>query len=314
MAAKANVAFVFPGQGSQSVGMGKDLFDQFPAAKQVFQEADDALGFAISELCFSGPESELKLTQNTQPAILTTSIAALRVIETETALRPRWVAGHSLGEYSALVCAGALEFRDAVKIVRERGRMMQDAVPPDVGAMGVLLGLEMAAVRALCAEASNGEVVEPANYNGGGQIVIAGHKAAVARAMSLAKSRGVKKVLDIPVSAPFHCRLMAPAGEGLKNVLAAVAIKPFTAAVISNVEADVNSDPGRVKDLLVRQTVSPVRWEESVRKLEESGCERVFEVGPGKVLRGLIKRISPSLELDNFQSAADLTRIVEMQS
>jgi [acyl-carrier-protein] S-malonyltransferase len=192
--------------------------------------------------------------------------------------------------------------------------MMQDAVPPDVGAMGVLLGLEMAAVRALCAEASNGEVVEPANYNGGGQIVIAGHKAAVARAMSLAKSRGVKKVLDIPVSAPFHCRLMAPAGEGLKNVLAAVAIKPFTAAVISNVEADVNSDPGRVKDLLVRQTVSPVRWEESVRKLEESGCERVFEVGPGKVLRGLIKRISPSLELDNFQSAADLTRIVEMQS
>jgi [acyl-carrier-protein] S-malonyltransferase len=192
--------------------------------------------------------------------------------------------------------------------------MMQDAVPPDVGAMGVLLGLEMAAVRALCAEASNGEVVEPANYNGGGQIVIAGHKAAVARAMSLAKSRGVKKVLDIPVSAPFHCRLMAPAGEGLKNVLADVAIKPFTAAVISNVEADVNSDPGRVKDLLVRQTVSPVRWEESVRKLEESGCERVFEVGPGKVLRGLIKRISPSLELDNFQSAADLTRIVEMQS
>jgi len=197
---KPKIAFVFPGQGSQFVGMGKDLFDQFPAAREVFEEADDALGFAISQLCFSGPEADLKLTQNTQPAILTSSIAALRVIQTQSTLKPQWVAGHSLGEYSALVCAGALRFSDAVKIVRERGRMMQDAVPPDVGAMGVLLGLEMNAVRALCADASNGEVVEPANYNGGGQIVIAGHKDAVARAMALAKSRGVKKVLEIPVS------------------------------------------------------------------------------------------------------------------
>ena len=183
--------------------------------------------------------------------------------------------------------------------------MMQDAVPPDLGAMGVLLGLETDAVRTVCADASNGEIVEPANYNGGGQIVIAGHKGAVTRAMTLAKSRGVKKVLEIPVSAPFHCRLMAPAGEGLKNVLGNIPIKPFAAAVISNVEAELNSDPGRVKDLLIRQTVSPVRWEETVRKLEQLGCERIYEVGPGKVLRGLIKRIAPSLELDNFQTAAD---------
>jgi len=294
--------------------MGKDLFDQFPAAKEIYQQADDALGFAISQLCFSGPESDLKLTENTQPAILTTSIAALRVIETETSIRPRWVAGHSLGEYSALVCAGALDFRDAVTIVRERGRMMQEAVPPDLGAMGVLLGLETDAVRTVCADASNGEIVEPANYNGGGQIVIAGHKSAVTRAMTLARSRGVKKVLEIPVSAPFHCRLMAPAGEGLKNVLANVPIKPFAAAVISNVEAEVNSDPERVKDLLIRQTVSPVRWEETVRKLEQLGCERIYEVGPGKVLRGLIKRIAPSLEVDNFQTAADLSRMVEPKS
>ena len=314
MAEKTRIAFVFPGQGSQFVGMAKDLFDQFPAAKQTFQEADDALGFAISELCFSGPESDLKLTQNTQPAILASSIAALRVIESQSTLRPQWVAGHSLGEYSALVCAGALEFSDALKIVRERGRMMQEAVPQEVGAMGVLLGLEVDAVRALCADSSNGEIVEPANYNGAGQIVIAGHRGAVQRAMSLARERGVKKVLEIPVSAPFHCRLMAPAAEGLKKVLADVSIKPFTAAVITNVEAEINSDPARVKDLLIRQTVSPVRWEESVQKLEQLGCERVFEVGPGKVLRGLIKRIAPSLNVDNFQSAVDLPRILAIPS
>lgn len=314
MTEKDNVAFVFPGQGSQYVGMGKDLYDEFPAAKQVFDEADEVLGFSLSALCFSGPEADLKLTQNTQPAILTASIAALRVFESEMAVRPRWVAGHSLGEYSALVCAGALDFRDAVTVVRERGRMMQEAVPAHVGAMGVLLGLDVEAVRALCAEAADGEVVEPANYNGGGQIVIAGHKDAVARAMGLAKSRGAKKVLEIPVSAPFHCRLMAPAGEGLKSVLADVPIRPFTSAVITNVEAAINSDPGRVKDLLVRQTVSPVRWEESVQKLQELGCERLIEVGPGKVLRGLIKRIAPSLEVENFQSVADLARIGSLQS
>jgi [acyl-carrier-protein] S-malonyltransferase len=307
------VAFVFPGQGSQSVGMGKELCEQFNIAREVFQEAEETLGFGLRDLCFSGPESELKLTQNTQPAILTTSIAALRVIESETPLRPDWVAGHSLGEYSALVCVGALEFRDAVRIVRERGRLMQEAVPPDKGGMGVVLGLEQDIVRSICQEASNGEVVAPANYNGGGQVVIAGSKHAVERAIVLAKARGAKKVLDIPVSAPFHCDLMRPAAEGLKQLLDGVMVKPFSIGVITNVEADVNGDFQRVKSLLTEQTVRPVRWEESIRKLDELGCRQVWEVGPGKVLRGLIKRIAPSLEVDNFATPQDLARLATAQ-
>jgi [acyl-carrier-protein] S-malonyltransferase len=306
---KGKIAFVFPGQGSQNVGMGKELCEQFGVAAEVFQEAEEALGFALRDLCFSGPESELKLTENTQPAILTTSIAALRVLESETPLRPDWVAGHSLGEYSALVCVGALEFRDAVRLVRERGRLMQEAVPPDEGGMGVVLGLEQDAVRSICQEASNGEVVSPANYNGGGQVVIAGSKHAVERAIALAKARGAKKVLDLPVSAPFHCDLMRPAAEGLKHLLGDVMVKPFSVGVVTNVEADVNRDFQRVKSLLTKQTVRPVRWEESIRKLDELGCQQVWEVGPGKVLRGLIKRISASLEVENFSNPQDLARI-----
>lgn len=309
MEKKGKVAFVFPGQGSQNVGMGKELCEQFEVAAGVFQEAEDTLGFALRDLCFSGPESELKLTENTQPAILTTSIAALRVLESETPLRPDWVAGHSLGEYSALVCVGALEFRDAVRLVRERGRLMQEAVPPDEGGMGVVLGLEQDAVRSICQEASNGEVVSPANYNGGGQVVIAGSKHAVERAIALAKARGAKKVLDLPVSAPFHCDLMRPAAEGLKQLLGDVMVKPFSVGVVTNVEADVNRDFQRVKSLLTEQTVRPVRWEESIRRLDELGCQQVWEVGPGKVLRGLIKRISASLEVENFSTPQDLARV-----
>ena len=308
MAEKDKVAFVFPGQGSQSVGMGKELYDQFPIAKEVFHEAEECLGFPISELCFSGPESDLKLTENTQPAILTTSIAALRVLQSETSLQPDLVAGHSLGEYSALVCAGALDFCDAVKLVRERGRLMQQAVPPGEGAMGVVLGLEPDTVQSLCAQASNGEIVSPANYNGGGQIVIAGAKNAVARAVAAARAQGAKKVLDIPVSAPFHCDLMKPAAEGLKELLAGIVVKPLAIGVVTNLEAEVNLDHNRVKALLTEQTVRPVRWEESVRKLDALGCHRVWEVGPGKVLRGLIKRISSSLEVENFQTPQDLER------
>jgi [acyl-carrier-protein] S-malonyltransferase len=306
---KGKVAFVFPGQGSQNVGMGKELCEQFEVAAEVFQEAEETLGFALRDLCFSGPESELRLTENTQPAILTTSIAALRVLESETPLRPDWVAGHSLGEYSALVCVGALEFRDAVRLVRERGRLMQEAVPPDEGGMGVVLGLEQDAVRSICQEASNGEVVSPANYNGGGQVVIAGSKHAVERAIALAKARGAKKVLDLPVSAPFHCDLMRPAAEGLKQLLGDVVVKPFSVGVVTNVEADVNRDFQRVKSLLTEQTVRPVRWEESIRRLDELGCQQVWEVGPGKVLRGLIKRISASLEVENFSTPQDLARV-----
>jgi [acyl-carrier-protein] S-malonyltransferase len=303
------IAFVFPGQGSQYVGMGQELSRQFPLAQQVFAEAENALGFSLSELCFNGPEVELKLTENTQPAILTASVAALRVLEAETALRPAFVAGHSLGEYSALVAAGALGFADTVKVVRERGRLMQQAVPTGTGAMAVILGLEVDAVNAICVDAAQGEVVAPANYNGGGQIVIAGKTEAVMRASALAKERGAKRVLDLPVSAPFHCQLMQPAADGLTAVLADVAVRPFTVGVVTNVEAEPNFDAGRVKLLLIKQAVQPVRWEESVRKIAQLGCTRVVEVGPGKVLKGMIKRITPALETENFEAPADLGKI-----
>lgn len=307
--ASSRVAFVFPGQGSQYVGMAKELSAQFDAAREVFAEADDALGFSLSKLCFDGPEADLKLTENTQPAILAASIAALRVIEAETPLRPAFVAGHSLGEYSALVAVGAFNFRDAVRVVRERGRLMQQAVPAGEGAMAVVLGLEMDAVRALCTDASQGEVVSPANFNGGGQVVIAGAKNAVARAMVLAKERGAKRVLDLPVSAPFHCQLMQPAAEGLKTALSNISIRPFSVGVVTNVEADVNLDAGRVKPLLIEQAVRPVRWEESVRKLASLGCGGAVEIGPGKILKGLIKRIVPAMEVDTFEAPQDLSKL-----
>jgi [acyl-carrier-protein] S-malonyltransferase len=291
--------------------MGKRLCEQFPVARQVFAEADDALGFALSQLCFTGPEPDLKLTEHTQPAIIAVSIAALRVLEGETSLRPAFVAGHSLGEYSALIAAGALNFASAVKIVRERGRLMQQAVPAGEGAMAVVLGLEMDAVNSLCADAAQGEVVSPANFNGGGQIVIAGGKNAVSRAMNLAKERGAKRVVELPVSAPFHCELMRPAAQGLERILDEVVIRPLTIGVVTNVEAEVNFAPARVKPLLVEQAVRPVRWEETVRKLSALGCRHAIEVGPGKVLRGLIKRIVPDMETNNFEAPEDLARFVE---
>lgn len=311
MVSNGVVAFVFPGQGSQYIGMGKELYDQFAVAKQTFEEAEGALGFSLSRLCFSGPESELKLTENTQPAILTVSVAAWRVLTSETPLKPAYVAGHSLGEYSALVSVGALSFFDAVRVVRARGRFMQAAVPAGEGAMAVVIGLGMETITSLCEEAAEGDIVTPANYNGGGQVVIAGSKSAVIRAESLAKSRGAKRVLDLPVSAPFHCPLMRPAADELGRVLQDVIVQPFSVGVVTNVDAEVNFDAARVKSLLTEQAVQPVRWEQSVRKLENLGVSKILEVGPGKVLKGLVKRIDPDMEVDNFESPRDLARILQ---
>jgi len=304
------IAFVFPGQGSQHAGMGKELAENFPVAKNVFEEANDALGFDLASLCFNGPEEELKLTANTQPAILTMSIAALRVLQAETGLTPSCAAGHSLGEYSALVCAGALSLADAVCIVRRRGTFMQEAVPVGEGAMAAVMGLENDELEAVCLEAAKGQVVSPANFNCPGQIVIAGHTAAVERAMELAKARGAKRALALPVSAPFHCSLMEPAGQRLAGVLEAVEVSPLACPVITNVEAAPNGDASRVKELLVRQVSAPVRWDESVSCMSELGVSRFVEIGPGKVLSGLVKRIVKGCSADNVYDVASLRALI----
>ena len=300
------IAFVFPGQGSQYAGMGKDLAENFPVARQVFEEANDALGMDLAGLCFNGPEEDLKLTTNTQPAILTTSIAALRVLQQETGLVPIYAAGHSLGEYSALVCAGGLEFADAVRIVRQRGSFMQEAVPVGVWAMAAILGLEGADLDAVCQEAAQGEVVAPANFNSPGQVVIAGHAGAVERAMELAKARGAKRALPLPVSAPFHCALMTPAGERLRNVLGGIAVGTLAVPVVSNVEAQPNQNASRIRDLLVAQVSAPVRWDESVQTMNQLGVDRFVEIGPGKVLAGLVKRIVKGVTAQNIEDCASL--------
>ena len=306
------IAFLFPGQGSQKVGMGKALYDASPLARAVFDEADATLGFALSELCFEGPEDQLTLTANSQPAILTTSVAALRVLQAETGLQPAVVAGHSLGEYSALVAAGALALADAVKVVNLRGRFMQDAVPPGVGAMAAILGLDAAQVEAACAEARAAfpdEVVSPANLNGGGQVVIAGHKKAVEVACVSAKARGAKRAMPLAVSAPFHCALMQPAADRLAAELARIEVKTPLVPVIANVDAAPNSDAGRVRELLTRQVTAPVRWEESVQRLGAMGVRRAIELGAGNVLGGLVRRIAPEMVVD---SAGDPEAIVAL--
>ncbi|MEJ2698596.1 MAG: ACP S-malonyltransferase [Desulfuromonadales bacterium] len=300
------VAFVFPGQGSQYPGMGKDLADNFPIARHIFEEASDALGLDMAELCFRGSEEDLKLTANTQPAILTHSIAALRVVQEETGLKPSYAAGHSLGEYSALVCAGAFSFADAVRTVRLRGTFMQEAVPVGKGAMAAVLGLQRDAIEDMCREAAQGEIVSPANFNSPGQVVIAGHTSAVERAIELAKGLGAKRALALPVSAPFHCSLMTPAGDRLREVLEKLAIAPLELPVVTNVEALPNDQSEKVLDLLVRQVSAPVRWDESVEKMAELGVERFIEIGPGKVLSGLIKRIVKGTAVQNVEDAAGL--------
>jgi len=301
-------AFIFPGQGSQYVGMGKEFFENFREAREVFQEADDVLHLPISSLCFQGPEEALKLTENTQPAVLTTSIAALRVLQAEKGVVPRLAAGHSLGEYSALVVSGALAFADAVQIVRLRGRFMQEAVPVGEGAMAAILGMERRQVEKLCEEAAQGEVLTPANFNCPGQIVIAGHAKAVERAMERVKQEG-KKAVPLPVSAPFHSPLMKPAGERLEKVLEGIPIQDLKIPIVTNVEADINRSKERVKELLVTQVWSPVRWEESMQKITGDGIEQTLEIGPGKVLSGLMKRINPKVETKNIEDIQTLKKI-----
>jgi [acyl-carrier-protein] S-malonyltransferase len=302
-------AFVFPGQGAQFAGMGKDLSENFPVARQIFAEADDALNEHLSRLCFEGPEEDLKLTANTQPAILTHSIAALHVLQQETGLSPQVAAGHSLGEYSALVCAGALSFADAVKTVRKRGQFMQEAVPVGEGAMAAILGLDNDVLQKICSSAAQGEVVAPANFNSTGQIVIAGHSAAVNRACELAKERGAKRALPLPVSAPFHCALMQPAADRLAEVLAQLAVGDMLCPVVSNVEATPNQESSRVVELLVRQVCAPVQWTDSVQTMVDLGVSRFVELGPGKTLSGLIKRLASDAELQNVEDCDSLKKI-----
>jgi [acyl-carrier-protein] S-malonyltransferase len=302
-------AFIFPGQGSQHAGMGRELAENFKVAAQSFEEADDALGFALSRLCFEGPEEQLKLTANTQPAILAASVAALRVLRAESPLSPAFLAGHSLGEYSALVASGALSFADALRTVRARGSFMQEAVPVGVGAMAAILGVEAELLLEICQEAAQGEVVSPANYNSPGQIVIAGHTGAVNRVIEIARARGFRKTMLLPVSAPFHCALMRPAAERLEETLDAVRVAPIATPVVSNVEAKPNGDAARVKGLLVDQVCSPVLWDASVQSMVASGVTRFVEIGPGKVLAGLVKRIDKEAQTFNVQDAAGVKAI-----
>jgi len=301
------LAFIFPGQGSQAPGMGKDIADVSPAARLVFDEIDEALGFSISRLCFEGPEDQLRLTSNTQPAILATSIAILAAIrERYPELEPDVVAGHSLGEYSAIVCAGGLKAPAAAKIVRARGEFMQDAVPVGVGAMAAILGPDIDEIRSICDEAAQGQVCSPANVNSPGQIVIAGNAEAVARAIEIAKARGVRKSLLLPVSAPFHCALMTPAEERLRPILEAADFHALYVPLVTNVDASPVGTDHAVRNALIRQVASPVRWTESVQQMIGMGVKKFVEVGPGAVLAGLVKRIDKTVEVVSVNNVATL--------
>ncbi len=298
-------AFVFPGQGSQVPGMGRELAESFADALQVFEKADQALDFPISKLCFEGPAEDLKLTENTQPALLACSVATLAVLRGR-GIEADYVAGHSLGEYSALVAAGSLRFEDAVRLVRRRGRYMQEAVPAGVGAMAALLGLPGGEIGAICAEAANGEVVSAANFNAPGQVVIAGHAGAVSRAVELAKARGARRAVLLAVSAPFHCALMKPAQERLAGDLDEVEFKDLTIPLVNNYAAREIRSGEQAREGLNEQVPNPVQWEESVRCLAAQGVKHFIEVGPGRVLTGLLKRIDRSLKGSNVEDLKSL--------
>jgi [acyl-carrier-protein] S-malonyltransferase len=299
----SKLALLFPGQGSQFVGMGRRLFESSAAARAVFDEADAVLGFPLSRLCFEGPEEELKLTANTQPAILTHSVAALAEIRASASAKTEgaaFAAGHSLGEYSACVAAGALVFADAVRLVRRRGEFMQEAVPAGVGAMAAIVGLAAEDVEAACREAAEGEVVTAANYNSPEQTVIAGHAAAVERASAACLARGAKRAIPLPVSAPFHSPLMRPARERMAGLLSETAFSDAAIPVVTNVDAAAVTDGGRLRESLVRQIDSPVRWVESVRLLAREGVDHGIEIGPGNVLAGLVRRIERGIRVESW--------------
>jgi [acyl-carrier-protein] S-malonyltransferase len=301
------IAFIFPGQGSQAPGMGRELAEKHAAAREVFAEADEALGFALSRLCFEGPAEELQLTENTQPAILATSIAALRAAETEGLPHPAFVAGHSLGEYSALVAAGALTLGDAVRTVRKRGQYMQEAVPVGAGAMAAILGGDLELVEAVCAEVKReGEICSPANINSPGQIVIAGSASAIERAIPLLKERGAKRAVPLKVSAPFHCALMLPAQQRLAADLEQIEFKDLSVPLVTNVDAAVIRTGTEARAALVRQVSQTVRWRESIELLAREGVDIFVEVGPGKVLSGLVRQTVPQARGLNVEDAASL--------
>jgi len=310
MTNSSNVAFLFPGQGSQAVGMGKELADKFPLAKQTFDEADEALGYKLSQLCFEGPEEQLRLTEITQPAILTASVAAWRVLNSQ-GLKANYMAGHSLGEYSAHVAAGTVGFADAVRTVRNRGKYMQEAVPAGVGAMAAILGMDFENVVQVCRDAAQAEVCEPANINSPEQIVISGHAAAVERAAKLASERGAKRAVLLPVSAPFHCSLMKPAQERLAQNLNLLKLNNPSVPVVCNVYATSVEDSAASRDALIHQVTGSVKWAQSIRLLIANGVQTFIEVGPGKVLCGLMRQIDRSKTSLNVGDEASLGKTLE---